>query len=151
MVEQVCDYLHNYFLLSCVDDEFTIASGLLTIPGINNGQRFRIRGSALNDGIYTYHSDGIKDADDVNNANLVDETFSGSVDLMAIPKQVLDVAGKISEWVASNADVINSPFTSESFGGCSYTKKNGVDANGNDALDWRSVFGKSLIAWRKIG
>mgnify|MGYP006988858857 CR=1 FL=1 len=151
MVAQICDYLHNYFLLNQIYGEFSISSGLLTIEGILEGQRFRIRGSALNDGIYTYHAEGITDDDDSGYASLVDETFTGYVDLMGVPRQVLSIAGEISAWLTANADAINSPYTSESFGGYSYTKKSGVDAYGNDALDWRNVFGKSLIAWRKIG
>lgn len=151
MVDQICNFLHNYFLLESINDTFEIASGLLTIPGIKEGQRFRVRGSALNDGIFTYHSEGIKDSDDLGDASLIDETFTGEIGLMGIPREVLDIAKDILAWQAKFGDALDSPYTSESFGGYSYTKKSGTDEQGIDVTDWKSVFGRSLIAWRKIG
>lgn len=151
MLTQVCDFIHNYFELSTATGTFSVADGSIEVDGLLEGQRFRIRGSALNDGIYTYHSDGIKNDDDDTDVALSTETFTGFVDLMGVPRGVLEVTGKIAEWVAKYGAVGNTgPYTSESFAGYSYTKKSGTDAHGNNLDDWRAVFGKSLNAYRKI-
>lgn len=151
MLTQVCDFIHNYFELSTATGVFSVADGSIEVAGLLEGQRFRIRGSALNDGIYTYHADGIKNDDDDSIVVLSAETFTGAVDLMGVPRGVLEVARQIAEWVAKYGTVgATGPYTSESFGGYSYTKKSGTDAHGNAADDWRAVFGKSLNAYRKI-
>ena len=151
MLTQVCNYIHNYFELQTVAGTFTITDGSISVEGLLDGQRFRIRGSALNDGIYTYHDEAIKDDDDANEIALSSETFTGYVDLMGVPRDVLAITSQIAAWVAKygGTDALG-PYTSESFGGYSYTKKSGTDAHGNNTDDWRSIFGKSLNAYRKI-
>ena len=151
MLQKVCEYLHNYFVREPNPGSYTISAGVISpAPSLIEGQRIWIVGSALNDGIYTYHADGIKDDDDNESAELSDETFDGCVCAMAVPKGVLSVVNDISNWLDQYGDAVNSPYTSESFGGYSYTKKSGTDAHGNDVTDWKSVFGKALNTWRKI-
>lgn len=157
MLTEVCDFVHNYFEYAIHDGTFEISDGTINLDSlVANGQRFRIIGSALNDGIYTYHADGIKDDDDDEIVTLRTESFDGTVVAMAVPKQVLDLVDEISAWIMKNKDVLESPFASESFGGYSYTK---ASASGRGAgllssgelLTWRSVFGNRLTAYRKIG
>ena len=71
---------------------------------------------------------------------------------MAIPKEVVNIASDIKTWVEKNGgadSAANSPFTSESFGGYSYSK--GASVSGDYAAgDWKSAFASRLAQWRKI-
>jgi len=113
-----------------VDDDFT--------SQIQNNQYFRIIGSVFNDGVYQYTSE----------LELTDEIFTGSIWLMAVPKEVIDLSVEIDAWVETNRDVINSPYQSESFGGYSYSKATGGANGGN--VSWQSTFASQLNRWRKI-
>jgi len=149
MLTEICDYVHNYFTLINHDGRFEISGG--TIPvSMHDGQRFRIRGSALNDGIYTFHAAGIRNDDDSEDTPLADETFVGSIDEMGVPTNFLKLAQEIASWVTANSAVLNSPYTSESFGGYSYSKATGSGANAGGVLGWQDVFRTRLNAYRKI-
>lgn len=105
-----------------------------------NGQYFRIIGSLLNDGVYKYP------------ATLKDETFTGAVWSMGIPPSVVELSERISQWITDNKAIIDSPYTSESFGGYSYSKGgpgSSSSSSGNPA-DWRSHFSDDLNRWRKL-
>ena len=150
MLTQICDFIHNYFALELHSGTFEIVGGAITLDFLKEGQRFKISGSALNDGIYTYSSMAIFDDDAENDVALMDETFTGTITAMAVPKAVLDLAKEVSAWVKKNADALNSPYTSESFGGYSYTKATGSGANAGGVLSWQDVFKSRLNAYRKI-
>ena len=153
MLAEICDFIHNYFELDTVHGTFHISGGSIELPFLLDGQRFRIRGSALNDGIYTYYSSGrIFDADDNDGIQLLTEQFTGSVDAMGVPRAVLDLSAEIDTWVANNAKALESPYTSESFGGYSYTKATGAGtgANASGMLTWQDMFKSRLKAYRKI-
>ena len=140
MLEQVLDYIHNYFQKRIEKGTFVISSGTLEVSFLQNGQYFMIRGSVFNDGIYQYPT-----------FDLTDEEFEGEVWAMAVPPAVIAVSEEIESWVKNNSDVINSPYQSESFGGYSYTKKSG-SGNGytGSTPSWAEVFGPRLNRWRKI-
>ena len=152
MLEQVCNFIHNYFEWERHEGTFTISGGSIELPFLLEGQRFRILGSALNDGIYTYSTNGIHDDDNNEGVSLMNETFTGVIVGMAVPKVVLDLVNEINTWVAANAESLNSPYTSESFGGYSYTKASGAGANGTGggAFTWQDQFRSRLNAYRKI-
>lgn len=154
VLTQVCDFIHNYFEYSTLDGTFTISEGKLDPDiAIAVGQRFRIRGSKLNDGIYTYHGGGaVYDDDYTTEVVLRDETFKGHIITMAVPRTLIDLALEIRNWVDANKAVLESPYTSESFNGYSYTKAAGAGANGSGtgALTWQDVFRTRLNAYRKI-
>ena len=151
MLQQVCDFVHNYFVLETHVGEFTIADGTISLPSILVGQRFRVIGSALNDGIYTYSTDGaILNDDGLEQVQLVDETFTGTVQLMGVPVAFNAIVSEISAWVASNQAVMNSPYQSESFGGYSYTKATGGKSGGSGTFTWQDAFRSRLNAYRKI-
>lgn len=127
-----------------------ISDGSLTSPdweiNILDGQYFRIVGSVFNDGV---HQKGDEDA-------LHDETFSGSVWAMAVPPAVIALAEDIQAWQDKYGGVDGiamSPYSSESFGGYSYSKASGGSWNSDSdsgAVTWQSVFADRLNRWRKI-
>ena len=89
-------------------------------------------------------NDGVWNTSDT----LKDEEFNGAVWLMAVPPTIIELAESIEEWETSNKDVLNSPFQSESFGGYSYNKGSGANANG--VVTWQSFFSDKLNRWRKL-
>lgn len=134
MLETVLMYLNNWFVVGRYDDTYTIEDGGIALPFLVDGQYFRIVGSLLNDGVYQY-SDALE---------LADETFTGSVWALAIPKALLSTAEEITAWTAKNGD--GGPYTSESFGGYSYSKA--TNSKGL-AVGWRDVFSAQLAHWKK--
>lgn len=136
MLEAVLQHLNNYFLIpdGIYNDTYTIEEGQLTLPFLVSGQYFRILGSLFNDGVYKY-GDTLK---------LTDETFDGAVWALAIPKDVLSAAEEITAWTAKNGE--GGAYTSESFGGYSYSKA--TNSKGV-AVGWRDVFAARLSPWKK--
>lgn len=137
MLEEILAHLKNWFLYDYLDGHFVISDGRITLTHVTQGQYFRIIGSRLNDGVYKYGEE-----------SLTDEEFDGSVWALAVPKRLLDLAEEISTWQEKNGDVSTSPYTSESFGGYSYSTAND-NASGN-AVTWQSAFRCRLNVWRKI-
>ena len=152
MLEQVCDHLHNYFEQSKQTGTFYINGGAIDLPFLLDGQRFRIQGSALNDGIYTYHTSGsIYDDDDSKGIQMKTEQFHGTITAMGVPPALVALAAEIGAWVTANASALNSPYTSESFGGYSYTKESGGSGgSGAGVYGWQDKFWSRLNAYRKI-
>lgn len=141
MLEQILDYIHNYFERDIVDGSFTISGGSMTLDFLQDGQYFRIYGSVFNDGVHRYPAN-----------NLTDETFTGQIRAMAVPPAVIALADEITAWIDKYGDAMNSPYQSESFGGYSYSKGSGQNSSNNSSnpADWRIVFGSRLNHWRKI-
>lgn len=139
MLEAVLTHLKNWFVVprGVHGGIFKIESGSLELPYLQNGQYYRICGSVFNDGLHKYGED-----------KLIDETFSGSVWALAIPKAVIDLAGKIEEWQTKNGDAVASPFTAESFGGYSYTKA--TDTATGAPATWETVFRSQLNPYSKL-
>lgn len=132
MIDAICASLRNYFVVEIVDGEYTVTDREITLPFLAAGQFFRVVGSVFCDGVYRY-----------GDALPADETFDGAIWAMAIPPTLEELAAEIEEWKQKNAEVINSPYQSESFGGYSYTK-------GSDSASWQGVFAKRLNRWRKL-
>lgn len=143
MLTELCAELKNYFLRNREADihygEYTISGGSIVLPFLLAGQYFRIVGSVLNDGVYEYPAVG-----------LTDETFAGAVWAMSVPPTVIALADDIEAWNAKNADALASPYTSESFGGYSYTKATTVGVGTNGAFTWRDQFASRLAKWRRL-
>lgn len=149
MLQEVMEHIHNYFIAESHTDTFTVPIGF-SPSFLIEGQRFMITGSVLNDGVYTYHADGIKDDDDTKAVGLLPETFAGTICALAVPPAVIALGEEIKEWVANNGDTIKSPFTSESvLGVYSYTKATGGTGAGG-TISWQDVFGSQLNRWRKV-
>lgn len=132
MIDAICASLRNYFVVEIVDGEYTVTDGGITLPFLAAGQFFRVVGSVFCDGVYR-----------CGDKLPADETFDGAIWAMAIPPTLEELAAEIEEWKQKNAEVINSPYQSESFGGYSYTK-------GSDSASWQGVFAKRLNRWRKL-
>lgn len=149
MLEQLLQYLHNWFRVrDNVDGKyhgtFTVEDGSVVLPFLQDGQYFRIMGSVFNDGLYIY-GETIKNGDGADVA-LKDETFTGSIWALSVPRALVSLSKDIAAWNEKYGDAVASPFSSESFGGYNYTKA--TSANGS--TNWQTVFAPSLNQWRKI-
>lgn len=146
MLSELCHELNNWFEKLVIVSDITIENGNITndkfLEKIQNNQYFRIVGSVFNDGIYKYTGEPIED--------LADEVYHGGVWLLAIPKEIITLSDDIDAWKAKYAtadSVAMSPFTSESFGGYSYSKSAGGESGGTS---WQATFRNQLNKWRKI-
>lgn len=133
MLEAVLHSIHNWFEVGIHPGTYTIEGGSLELPFLQEGQYFRIIGSVFNDGLHQHP------------ANLTNEAFDGAVWALAIPSAVISLAKEIEAWEASNGTP--GPYSSESFGGYSYTRA--TNAQGQ-AVTWKDVFRGQLNRWRKI-
>lgn len=140
MLETVLNHLHNWFPVTGAAraGTFIIVSGTLTLRNVLDGQYYKIEGSVFNDGLHKYGDP---------NDKLMDETFTGRVVPLAIPKAVIALAEKIGQWAAENPV---SDKNSESFGGYSYSK-GGAGTQGADTGGWQVAFRKELNQWKKVG
>lgn len=138
MLEQIMKHCRNYFNVEdgFHEGEFVIDNSTITLPFMLEGQYFKIEGSKLNDGVYQYPP-----------YDLHNETFTGCIEELAVPKAFLDLVDEISVWTAKNKNALDSVYTSEAFGGYSRTKATGSDGN---AVTWQSQFRGRLNDWRKI-
>lgn len=145
MLTELCQELHNWFDRERHTGTFEITGGVLTASFLVPGQYYRIIGSIFNDGVHKYG--------DENDA-LTDETFGGAVWALAIPKAVINLSTEIDAWrqkYESAGSAAMSPFTSESFGGYSYSKSGaGTASSATGATGWVGVFASQLNRWRKI-
>jgi len=141
MLEQILDYIHNYFIREVYRGTFVIENGSLSeVDFLLDGQYFKIRGSVLNDGVYQYPVH-----------DLADEEFTGEIWAMSVPPAVVSLCSEIEGWMEKYGDVVNSPYASESFGGYSRTIARGSsNSNNGTVLTWQSAFAARLNAWRKI-
>lgn len=109
-----------------------IVNGSIDLP-LLDGQPYIIEGSVFNDGLHYYPSD-----------ILDDEVFSGRVIALRIPQQLMNIVSEIEEYAEKNPV---SGFTSESFGGYSYTRASG---NNGRTLDAIHVFADRLKGWKML-
>lgn len=138
----LCKELRNWFVKDRRFGEFTISGGEISLSDfLQDGQYFRIIGSVFNDGVYQYPA-----------SNLEDETFDGAVWAMAVPPSVIALLQDINDWENQYGAVMLSPYSSESFGGYSYTKASGSGSSGNgsDAGNFAGTFASRLNKWRKV-
>jgi len=140
MLEEVLNYIHNYFVKEVYRGKFKIESGVLSVDFLQNGQYFKVVGSVFNDGVHKFEE----------NDTMQDEEFVGEIWTMAVPKLVLDVVKEIETWVQQYGSTVDSPYQSESFGGYSYSKGSGNSNSGASQISWRDKFGPKLNAYRKI-
>lgn len=144
MLNELCLELKNFFdkgqpkfYGNIVIEEGAIQNADF-LDAIVAGQYFRIVGSIFNDGTYCYNEE----------LELDDETFNGSIWLMAVPRAVVELAKEIDDWQKEYGASTNSPYQSESFGGYSYTKASGKDGGGS--VKWQDVFAQKMSLYRRI-
>jgi len=136
MLYEILKHIRNFFpdLDHQIAGTFTVKDGSIDpFPVVSANQYVLIEGSALNDGIIQ-----------LSCASLEDEIFTGTITPLKIPREFLNLVAEIESY-QENYKV--SPFTSESFGGYSYTRA--TNAKGK-MLSWQDSFGTRLNAWRKI-
>lgn len=141
MLNEVLNYLYGTMVYRWPVKElyggtFEIKEGSIKLPFLIEGQYFRIVGSVLNNGVYQYPV-----------YTLTDEVFNGAIWSLALDPAFLSLVSEIDTWQKENKKAVESPYQSESFGGYSYTIKNGNDGQG---LSWKQVFASRLNEWRKI-
>lgn len=137
MLFEILKHIRNFFpdAAHAITGTFKVEEGVLNpSPVLLEGQYYLIEGSVLNDGVFKYG----------DTSALSDEIFEGTVTPLKIPRDFLTLVAEIEEYQANDKP---SPYTSESFGGYSYTK--GTTASGN-AASWQNAFGTRLNTWRKI-
>ena len=139
MLTELCGVLRNWFETDRISGTYTIENGSITLPFLQNGQFFRVVGSVFNDGVHQYPDYA-----------MADETFDGSIWPMSVPPALLCLGEEIKAWQEKNGDIAASPYTSESFGGYSYSKSTSGSATGAGMVTWQSVFKSRLNQWRKI-
>lgn len=152
MLQQVCENINNYFVQEPNPGTYTISEGMISpVLPLLDGQRIWIVGSALNDGVYTYHERGITNDDETASADLKDETFSGCICAMAVPRAVIALSKEISDWVDKYGEELDSPYLSENvIGVYSYQKKGGGGTYNSGVLNWQKQFADRLKRWRKV-
>lgn len=136
MLIQLLRHLRNWFVVpgGVHYGIYTVEEGSITLPFLQEGQYFRVVGSVFNDGLYQYPC-----------RELWNEVFSGAIWALAIPEEVVELSEEIEAWKKKHGD---SPFTSESFGGYSYTKA--VNGKTGQAVTWQDVFRGRLNQWRRL-
>lgn len=153
MISELCKELNNWFNYTQpkMFGDFVVTGGAIDSAAGNlntllqNGQYFRIVGSVFNDGVYQYPAEG-----------LTDERFEGAVWAMAVPPEIIALSDEIDAWKEKYGGIDSeamSPFTSESFGGYSYTKGSRASnstGSGGGGNGWESVFADRLNRWRKL-
>ena len=149
ILEQILWHIHNWFereqipVSTCCIDDGSLPTSIT--DQMLDGQWYRIEGSYLNDGLHQNPD-----------TELSDETFNGTITLLAIPKPLLAVAEEISDWVALNRTATQqaaaSPYQSESFDGYSYSIRGDLTSqNGSGGLTgWQAAFASQLNPWRKM-
>ena len=138
MLTEICAELRNYFEVPNGRHfgKFEISGGSIApLDFLQEGQYFRIIGSVFNDGVHQYPA-----------SDLTDEVFHGAVWAMAVPPTLIALTAEIEEYNNSDAGK-PSPFSSESFGGYSYTKA--TDASG-EPISWQKAFASRLNKYRKL-
>lgn len=141
MIEQICAFIHNYFVHGRYSGTFTIQDGSIELPFLTIGQCYRINGSRLNDGVYEYGT-GV----------LYDETFTGEIWDMRPPRTFFALAEEITAWQEKYGAAVTSPYASESFETYSRTLATAGNAGGggNGAPTWQSMFRTQLNQYRKL-
>lgn len=136
----LCKELNNWFDVKKHFGTFVIENGeLKTDVGLKENQYFRIVGSVFNDGVYKYPTRIFQD-----------EIFDGAIWAMAIPPEVIALCDNISEWEEANKKEILSPYSSESFGGYSYSKSDFTSGKSGVKSPVNAIFGAELNRWRKV-
>jgi hypothetical protein len=105
----------------------------------------------FNDGVYTYHSNGIKSDDDAELAvGLQDETWAGTICALAVPPAVIALSAEVKAWVDKYGTSVNSPYISENvIGVYSYQKGTGSKSD-TGAVTWQNVFADQMDRWRRV-
>lgn len=144
MISQVCAEIRNYFTYDTDKHTgtFKVEGGVL-VPSVEiPASYYAVFGSRKNNGVHK-DTDVLKDEGE----------FDGSVWVMSVPDDFLALVGEIEDWQRKYGGVDSeamSPFSSESFGGYSYSKAAGSTSGGAGATSiWQGVYAARLNRWRR--
>ena len=138
MLYEIMAECRNFFFIRGAEKRgtFEIVYGQIDLPDMKDGQYYFISGSVFNDGVHKYGE----------GEPLDDETFTGVIRPMAVPKAFLNLVDRITQWKTDYGDM--SPIVSEHFGDYSYQKT--VGSTGKQ-LTWKDAFATELAIWRRLG
>ena len=140
MLEEVLDYLNNWFECEAREGQFSVSDNSMDLPCLQDGQYFRVDGSVFNDGLHQYPV-----------SDMVNEEFKGTVTALAIPPAVVQVSKEIEAWQKKYGEASRSPYQSESFGGYSYSKGGTTGGTGDTSSGgWKAAFKSQLKRWKKL-
>lgn len=146
MLTEICQNIRNYFTADSDKKlgQYRVSDGALVPPvSFQEGQYYRIVGSVFNDGVHR-SDDILKDEDE----------FDGAVWLMRIPKELVDLSEEMESWIEKYGGIESpnmSPYSSESFGGYTYSKAQGYASTGGGMLNnVFAVYDARLAPYRKI-
>lgn len=135
VAQNVMDSIYNHFERTLESGEFTISGGVLSgAEFLLDGQYYLIEGSALNDGLHLHPA-----------GDLVDEAFSGEVWGLSVPRAFVKLVEEIEGWQEKHPV---SGYTSESFGGYSYSLP--TNSATGQAAQWQDVFRARLNPYRRL-
>lgn len=131
----------NYFVNTIERGNFTIENGIINAKDkYLIGQYILIFGSILNDGVYLVNDDLI------TLENAIDETFTGIVCGLRVPRDFVDIVHKINEFDKSkkvkDSDVVSASFGIQSMSFA--TDKNGLP------VKWQTLFADDLNKYRRM-
>ena len=139
MLETVLTHLRNWFPVAGGKHAgtFEIISGVPAVDFLKPGQYYRVKGSVWSNGLHCYMED-----------ELQEERFQGEIWALAIPPEVISLAGEIEAWREKNPETDK---LSESFGGYSYTRgaAGATGAAGANGSGWQAVFAARLAPYRR--
>lgn len=140
-IDAICRAARNWFdragdgkALPRLHGRFEVKGGEIKLPEgfVKDGQWFRVIGSISNDGAHRFPA-----------TDMVDEVFEGHVHLMAVPREVEQLAEDVASWRTAHEEASVSPFKSESFGGYTYQLR-------DEGAGWQAAFSDRLLPWRKL-
>lgn len=150
MLTEICAYLKNYFDYGKFIGHIIVSDGVPYCDGeeiaIEDGQYFALFRQHFCLGVFKKGTDLVGTTKDIER---------GAVWLMDISQAVLDLAKEIADWQALYGAVdgtMLSPYTSESFGNYSYSKRGSgsSDGSGGGSPSWQDTFAARLALYRKI-
>lgn len=143
MLEEILQYLNNYFYEFKEIGQYSIVDNKIKVKGkYYTGQYIRIIDSTMNDGVYKIKiaADGVIELEET----LINEEFAGCICALKIPKKIITLEGKISEFQSKYKP---NMYSSEHFANYSYTMA--TDNSGRTAT-WATVFYRDLKPYRKM-
>ena len=140
MIGDLMSLTNNYFEKFYINGTITITDGKLNLPSqFVEGQYIRIINSLLNDGVYKIQEKSGETA--TLSSILSDETFSGFVVGLAVPKSFEELSSEIDAWSSRNKN--RRGLTSESSLGGYYSWS-------ASATNVASAFVNEISAWKKL-
>ena len=154
-VLMVLRHLRNAFETGKENGDFTITDGKVALAETYlSGEWVAITGSRLNDGIYRIKFDAgeylLTNGTD-NELAVEDESFTGSVWRLGLPKDLIDLCKDVQAWLDSSAGQPGAgAITSESVVGF-YSVKFATPKEGGNSGGWESAFANRINSgWRNM-